>query len=118
MSSAKEEYDGTNDEEEFEFDEGQCYVSQMRFLSGEKRKITYKELNARVGFKCRSVLVKLRKMYLILIKGVVIDWEDNEGEVRTSQAGTSRGRGSRGRTSQGGAAPPGDQDVLKDHLSE
>ncbi|KAF6162641.1 hypothetical protein GIB67_013255 [Kingdonia uniflora] len=39
-------------------------------------------------------------------EGVVVDWEDNEGEAGTSQVGTSRGRGSRGRTSQGGAAHP------------
>ncbi|KAF6164091.1 hypothetical protein GIB67_017675 [Kingdonia uniflora] len=45
MSSAKEEYDGTDDEEEFESDEGKGYVSQMQFLLGKKRKITYKELN-------------------------------------------------------------------------
>ncbi|KAF6175283.1 hypothetical protein GIB67_000604 [Kingdonia uniflora] len=32
-------------------------------------------------------------------EGVVVDWEDDEGEAGTSQAGTSRGRGSRGRTS-------------------
>ncbi|KAF6150886.1 hypothetical protein GIB67_020969 [Kingdonia uniflora] len=38
--------------------------------------------------------------------GVVVDWEDDEGEVRTFQAGTSKGRGSWGRTSQGGAAHP------------
>ncbi|KAF6171151.1 hypothetical protein GIB67_012225 [Kingdonia uniflora] len=30
-------------------------------------------------------------------EGIVVDWEDDEGEVGTSQAGTSRGRGSRGR---------------------
>ncbi|KAF6133915.1 hypothetical protein GIB67_040679 [Kingdonia uniflora] len=41
-----------------------------------------------------------------LIEGVIVDWEDDEGEVVTFQAGTSRGRGSRGRTSQGGVAPP------------
>ncbi|KAF6163161.1 hypothetical protein GIB67_025025, partial [Kingdonia uniflora] len=106
MSSAEEEYDGTDDVLEFESDEDEGYVSQMQFLSGKKRKITYEELNvstepppplpqnyeprnfrqltqsdgkchlftsvattsARVGFKCRSVLVKLRKMYLILIE--------------------------------------------------
>ncbi|KAF6146510.1 hypothetical protein GIB67_037810 [Kingdonia uniflora] len=106
MSPAEEEYDGTADEEEFESDEGEEYVSQMRYLSGKKRKITYEELNistepspplpqnyeprdfqrltqsdgkghlstsvantsARAKFKCRSVLVKLRKMYLILIE--------------------------------------------------
>ncbi|KAF6166415.1 hypothetical protein GIB67_034966, partial [Kingdonia uniflora] len=33
-------------------------------------------------------------------EGVVVDWEDDEGETGTSQAGTSRGRGSQGRTSQ------------------
>ncbi|KAF6167805.1 hypothetical protein GIB67_027583 [Kingdonia uniflora] len=106
MSSAEEEYDGTDDEEEFESDEGKGNISQMRFLSGKKQKMTYEELNvsteppppipqnyeprdfrqltqldenghlstsiattsARVGFKCRSVLVKLREMYLILIE--------------------------------------------------
>ncbi|KAF6145342.1 hypothetical protein GIB67_016803 [Kingdonia uniflora] len=45
MSSAEEEYDGIDDEEKFESDEGEGYVSQMRFLSSKKRKITYKELN-------------------------------------------------------------------------
>ncbi|KAF6155425.1 hypothetical protein GIB67_019951 [Kingdonia uniflora] len=45
MSSAEEEYDGIDDEEEFESDEGEYYVSQMRFLSGKKQKITYEELN-------------------------------------------------------------------------
>ncbi|KAF6142031.1 hypothetical protein GIB67_037999, partial [Kingdonia uniflora] len=137
MSSAEEEYDGTEDELEFESDEDEGYVSQIRFLSGKKRKITYEELNvftkphsplppnyeprdfwrltqsdgkghlstsvattsARVGFKCRSMLVKLREMYLILIEGIVVDWEDDEGEEGTSQVGTSRGRGSRGRRS-------------------
>ncbi|KAF6176759.1 hypothetical protein GIB67_031570 [Kingdonia uniflora] len=39
-------------------------------------------------------------------KGVVVDWEDDEGEAETSQAGTSRWRGSRGMISQGGATPP------------
>ncbi|KAF6148550.1 hypothetical protein GIB67_042509 [Kingdonia uniflora] len=106
MSSVEEEYDGTDDEEEFESDEGKSYVFQMRFLSSKKHKITYEELNVstiplsplpqnyeprdfrrltqsdgndhlstsvattstRVGFKCRSVLVNLRKMYLILIE--------------------------------------------------
>ncbi|KAF6138864.1 hypothetical protein GIB67_018595, partial [Kingdonia uniflora] len=34
-------------------------------------------------------------------EGIVADWEDDEGEARTSQAGTSRGR-----TSEGGSAPP------------
>ncbi|KAF6176949.1 hypothetical protein GIB67_027749 [Kingdonia uniflora] len=107
MSSAEEEYDGTSNEEEFESDEGEKYVSQMRFLSSKKRKITYEELNistepppplpqnykprdfrrltqsdgnghlstsvattsTRVEFKCRSLLVKLREIYLILIEG-------------------------------------------------
>ncbi|KAF6174406.1 hypothetical protein GIB67_024428 [Kingdonia uniflora] len=45
MSSAEEEYDTTDDEEEFESDEDEGTVSQMRFLSGKKRKITYEELN-------------------------------------------------------------------------
>ncbi|KAF6152870.1 hypothetical protein GIB67_011341, partial [Kingdonia uniflora] len=45
MSSAEEEYDGTDDELEFESDEDEGYVSQMQFLSGKKRKITYEELN-------------------------------------------------------------------------
>ncbi|KAF6160320.1 hypothetical protein GIB67_019089 [Kingdonia uniflora] len=62
--------------------------------------------SALVGFKCRSVLVKLRKVYLVFIEGIVVDWEDDEGEAGTSQARTSRGRGSRGRTSEGGADPP------------
>ncbi|KAF6163903.1 hypothetical protein GIB67_024758, partial [Kingdonia uniflora] len=39
-------------------------------------------------------------------EGIVVDWEDDEGEAGTSQAGTSWGRGSRERTSEGGAAPP------------
>ncbi|KAF6135043.1 hypothetical protein GIB67_014092 [Kingdonia uniflora] len=44
-------------------------------------------------------------------EGIVVDWEDDKGEVGTSKVGTSRGRGSRGRgsrgrTSQGGAAHP------------
>ncbi|KAF6137887.1 hypothetical protein GIB67_014016 [Kingdonia uniflora] len=39
-------------------------------------------------------------------KGIVVDWEDDEGEAGTSQAGTSRGRGLRGRTYEGGADPP------------
>ncbi|KAF6165278.1 hypothetical protein GIB67_042694, partial [Kingdonia uniflora] len=51
MSSVKEEYDGTDDEEEFESDEGEVATT-----------------SAQVGFKCRSVLVKLREMYLILIE--------------------------------------------------
>ncbi|KAF6169856.1 hypothetical protein GIB67_034248, partial [Kingdonia uniflora] len=106
MSSVEEEYDGIDDDEEFESYEGERYVSQMRFLSGKNWKTTYEELNvstkpppplpqnyesrdfrrltqsdkkghlsisvattsARVGFKCRSVLVKLREIYLILIE--------------------------------------------------
>ncbi|KAF6145229.1 hypothetical protein GIB67_041424, partial [Kingdonia uniflora] len=106
LSLAEEEYDGIDDEEEFEYYEGEGTVSQMRFLSGKKRKITYEELNvstesppplpqnyeprdfrqltqldgnghlptsvattsAQVGFKCRSVLVNLCEMYLILIE--------------------------------------------------
>ncbi|KAF6165408.1 hypothetical protein GIB67_018852 [Kingdonia uniflora] len=32
-------------------------------------------------------------------KGIVVDWEHDEGKVGSSQAETSRGRGSRGRTS-------------------
>ncbi|KAF6164732.1 hypothetical protein GIB67_040984 [Kingdonia uniflora] len=106
MSSAEKEYDGTDDEEEFESNEGEGYVSQIQFLSGKKQKITYEEFNvsiepppplpqnyeprdfwrltqsdgkghlstsvatisARVGFKCRSVLVKLGEIHLILIK--------------------------------------------------
>ncbi|KAF6146828.1 hypothetical protein GIB67_018481 [Kingdonia uniflora] len=64
--------------------------------------------SSRVGFKCRSVLVKLRKIYVIFIEGIEVEWEDEAG---TSQVGTSggrgsRGRGSRGRTSEGGDAPP------------
>ncbi|KAF6160658.1 hypothetical protein GIB67_019598 [Kingdonia uniflora] len=39
-------------------------------------------------------------------EGIVVYWEDDEGEAGTSQAGTSRGRGSRGRTSEGGDNPP------------
>ncbi|KAF6136858.1 hypothetical protein GIB67_043247 [Kingdonia uniflora] len=39
-------------------------------------------------------------------EGIVVDWEDDEGETGTSQVRTSRGRCSRGRTSEGGAAPP------------
>ncbi|KAF6137332.1 hypothetical protein GIB67_036369 [Kingdonia uniflora] len=39
-------------------------------------------------------------------EGIVVDWEDNKGKMRTSQAGSSRGRRSWGRTSKGGAAPP------------
>ncbi|KAF6149927.1 hypothetical protein GIB67_008648 [Kingdonia uniflora] len=38
--------------------------------------------------------------------GIVVDWEDEEGEAGTSQVGTSRGRGSWRRTSEGGADPP------------
>ncbi|KAF6169407.1 hypothetical protein GIB67_010632 [Kingdonia uniflora] len=34
-------------------------------------------------------------------EGVVVDWEDDEGEAGTSQVGPSRGRGSRGRGSRG-----------------
>ncbi|KAF6138972.1 hypothetical protein GIB67_010698, partial [Kingdonia uniflora] len=34
-------------------------------------------------------------------EGIVVDWEDDEGEAIISQAGTSRGRGSRGRGSRG-----------------
>ncbi|KAF6176200.1 hypothetical protein GIB67_023491 [Kingdonia uniflora] len=46
-----------------------------------------------------------------LIEEIVVDWEDDEGEMGTSQAGTLRGRGSwgrgsRGRTYEGGADPP------------
>ncbi|KAF6136479.1 hypothetical protein GIB67_035038 [Kingdonia uniflora] len=44
-------------------------------------------------------------------EGIVVDWEDDEGEAGTSQAGTSqgrglRGRGSRGRTFEGGCCVP------------
>ncbi|KAF6139060.1 hypothetical protein GIB67_010786, partial [Kingdonia uniflora] len=44
-------------------------------------------------------------------EGIVVDWEDDEGEAGTSQAVTlrgrgSRGRGSRGRTYEGGADSP------------
>ncbi|KAF6176898.1 hypothetical protein GIB67_030581 [Kingdonia uniflora] len=39
-------------------------------------------------------------------EGIVVDWEDDEGEAGTSQVGTSRGRGSQGRTYEGGADPP------------
>ncbi|KAF6176531.1 hypothetical protein GIB67_007914 [Kingdonia uniflora] len=44
-------------------------------------------------------------------EGIVVDWEDDEGEAGTSQSGTSLGRGSRergsqGRTYEGGADPP------------
>ncbi|KAF6159902.1 hypothetical protein GIB67_032986 [Kingdonia uniflora] len=106
MSLEEEEYDGTDDEEESEYDYSEGHVSQMHFLSGKKRKIDFEEVidvsteppppfpqnyeahnfrqltqldgkghlstsvattSARVGFKCRSVLVKLREVYLILI---------------------------------------------------
>ncbi|KAF6176768.1 hypothetical protein GIB67_031579 [Kingdonia uniflora] len=66
MSSEEEEYDGIDDEEEF-------------------------ESNTRVGFKCQSTLFKLCEVYLILIEGDVIDWDDNKAEAGTSQARTSRG---------------------------
>ncbi|KAF6171485.1 hypothetical protein GIB67_018009 [Kingdonia uniflora] len=39
-------------------------------------------------------------------EGIVVDWEDDEGEAGTSQAGTSRERGSQGRTYEGRADPP------------
>ncbi|KAF6148165.1 hypothetical protein GIB67_011940 [Kingdonia uniflora] len=45
MSSVEEEYDGHDDELEFEFNEDEGYVSQMQFLSSKNRKITYEELN-------------------------------------------------------------------------
>ncbi|KAF6154670.1 hypothetical protein GIB67_000554, partial [Kingdonia uniflora] len=45
MSSAEEEYDRTDDKLEFDSDEDEGYVSQMQFLLGKKRKITYEELN-------------------------------------------------------------------------
>ncbi|KAF6139905.1 hypothetical protein GIB67_009752 [Kingdonia uniflora] len=77
MSSEEEEYTESSDEEE-EYDE--CKVSQLHFLSGKKWKVEFEEvLNGhlstsvattldRVGFKCRSILAKLRKIYLRLIK--------------------------------------------------
>ncbi|KAF6161489.1 hypothetical protein GIB67_009368 [Kingdonia uniflora] len=109
MSSEEEEYGGTSDEEGSETSEEytECNVSQMRFLSGKKRKIEFEEVvnvstkpppplpqyygardfpqltqpdgkghlstsvattSARVGFKYRSILAKLREIYLTLIK--------------------------------------------------
>ncbi|KAF6151213.1 hypothetical protein GIB67_037421, partial [Kingdonia uniflora] len=52
-------------------------------------------------------------------EGVVVDWEDDESEAETSQAGTSRGRGLRGITSQGGPLLPllDDQDERGDRFS-
>ncbi|KAF6145750.1 hypothetical protein GIB67_016199 [Kingdonia uniflora] len=107
MSLEEEEYDGTGDEEGSESDYSEGHVSQLRFLSGKKRKNDFEEVvnasiepppplpqnyeardfrqltqpdrkdylstsvattSARVGFKCRSVLVKLREIYVILIE--------------------------------------------------
>ncbi|KAF6148616.1 hypothetical protein GIB67_042575 [Kingdonia uniflora] len=107
MSLEVEEYDGTGDEEGSESDYNEGHVSQLRFLSGKKRKNDFEEVfnasiepppplpqnyeardfgqltqpdgkghlstsvattSARVGFKCRSVLVKLREIYVILIE--------------------------------------------------
>ncbi|KAF6140256.1 hypothetical protein GIB67_000304 [Kingdonia uniflora] len=107
MSLEKEEYDGTGDEEESEFDYSKSHVFQLRFLLGKKWKNDFEEvinvsieppppllqnyevrdfrqltqptgkchlftsvatISARVGFKCRSVLVNLHEIYLILIK--------------------------------------------------
>ncbi|KAF6155350.1 hypothetical protein GIB67_019876 [Kingdonia uniflora] len=104
MLSEEEEYTESTDEEE-EYDERK--VSQLRFLSGKKRKVGFEEVlnvstepppplsdyygprdfwqltqpdgkghlstsvattSARVGFKCRSILAKLREIYLRLIK--------------------------------------------------
>ncbi|KAF6154944.1 hypothetical protein GIB67_018381, partial [Kingdonia uniflora] len=59
MSSAEEEYGRTNDEEEFESNEGQ----RKGHLS-----TSVTTISARVRFKCRSVLVKLCEIYLILIE--------------------------------------------------
>ncbi|KAF6153119.1 hypothetical protein GIB67_034841 [Kingdonia uniflora] len=100
MSLDEEEYDGTSDEEGSESDYSEDHVSQLRFLSGKKRKNDFEEVvnasiepppplpqnyeardfrqltqpdgkghlstsvattSARVGFKCRSVLVKFRE---------------------------------------------------------
>ncbi|KAF6151598.1 hypothetical protein GIB67_021784 [Kingdonia uniflora] len=107
MSLEEEEYDGTGDEEGSESDYSEGHVSQLRFLSGKKRKNNFEEVinvsieppppllqnyeahdfrqltqpdekghlstsvattSARVGFKFRSVLVKLREIYAILIE--------------------------------------------------
>ncbi|KAF6149183.1 hypothetical protein GIB67_026039 [Kingdonia uniflora] len=61
MSLAEEEYDGTDDELEFESDEDEVATT-----------------SARVGFKCRLVLVKLREMYLIRIE------EEEEEDINES----------------------------------
>ncbi|KAF6141925.1 hypothetical protein GIB67_037893 [Kingdonia uniflora] len=66
MSLEEGEYDGTSDEEGSESDYSKGHVSQLRFLLGKKQKNDFEE--ARVGFKCRSVLVKLHEIYLILIE--------------------------------------------------
>ncbi|KAF6139282.1 hypothetical protein GIB67_021492 [Kingdonia uniflora] len=83
MLLEKEEYDGTNNEEGSKSDYSEGHISQLRFLSGKKRKNNFEEVvnvstelliplqqnyEARVGFKCRSMLVKLREVYLILIE--------------------------------------------------
>ncbi|KAF6147454.1 hypothetical protein GIB67_022114 [Kingdonia uniflora] len=39
-------------------------------------------------------------------QGIEVEWENDEGEAKTSQAGTSHGRGLWGRTSEGRAALP------------
>ncbi|KAF6157758.1 hypothetical protein GIB67_037331, partial [Kingdonia uniflora] len=155
MSSEEEEYTESSDEEE-EYDE--FGFEEILNVSTEPppplpeyygprdfRQLTQPDGNghlstsvattsARVGFKCRSILAKLREIYLRLIKaqhlhdegritylttnlrraegrlsqlneyldgqGIEVEWEDDEGEAGTFQAGTSHGRGSRGRTSE------------------
>ncbi|KAF6171714.1 hypothetical protein GIB67_007235 [Kingdonia uniflora] len=184
ISLEEEEYDRTGDEEGSESDYSEGHVSLLHFYRTKSGKTILKKSSmsppnllhlfykimkrARVGFKCRSVLVNLREIYLILIEvphlkhklkatnlmsvfdseignednqvilamierwwpnthtfhlpygkqgitprdfivltsGIVVDWEVDQGEARTSQAGTSRRRGSRGRTYEGGADPP------------
>ncbi|KAF6136342.1 hypothetical protein GIB67_025228 [Kingdonia uniflora] len=124
MSSEEEEYTESSDEEE-EYDE--CKVSQLRILSGKKRKVGFEEV-LNVSTEPPPPLLEyygprdFRQLTqpdgkghlstsVATTSGIEAEWENNEGEAGTSQAGTShgrssRGRGSRGRTSESGAALP------------
>ncbi|KAF6145854.1 hypothetical protein GIB67_028849 [Kingdonia uniflora] len=51
-------------------------------------------------------------------EGIVVDWEDDEGEAGISQAGTSRGKGHGEGHLKVGPLLPDDQDVRGDLLSK
>ncbi|KAF6171283.1 hypothetical protein GIB67_036951 [Kingdonia uniflora] len=61
MSSEEEEYDGTSDEEEFESDEGEGHVSQIRFLSDKRLKATnlMSLFDCKVGNRDNEVIVSM-----------------------------------------------------------